>query len=192
MSRAFKNILCVTALLFAQSGTFGMEKTIDPAHEIGESVTITERSQLLSITPEQAKKIKSLRIENQDIDDEFCNFFLSKCCVFDSLYFYNCKIYGCALFWIDHADVLGCVNCNLTSDYASSVLRGISRWDYIETLDLSQNKLGEDAENFYSWMDHSIFGCISVERLILSDNGFSEEWKRKIVSCFGKFTSLVL
>ena len=169
-----------------------MEKTVDPAHEIGESLTITERSQLLSITPEQAKKIKSLRIENQDIDDEFCNFFLSKCCVFDSLYFYNCKIYGCALFWIDHADVLGCVNCNLTSDYASSVLRGISRWDYIETLDLSRNKLGEDAENFYSWMDHSIFGCISVERLILSDNGFSEEWKRKIVSCFGKCTSLVL
>ena len=51
-----------------------MEKTIDPAHEIGENVTITERSQLLSITPEQAKKIKSLRIENQDIDDEFVIF----------------------------------------------------------------------------------------------------------------------
>ena len=46
-----------------------MEKTIDPAHEIGENVTITDRSQLLSITPEQAKKIKSLRIENQVIDD---------------------------------------------------------------------------------------------------------------------------
>ena len=64
-SRAFKNILCVTALLSAQSGAFGMEKTVDPAHEIGEKVTITERSQLLSITPEQAKKIRSLRIENQ-------------------------------------------------------------------------------------------------------------------------------
>ena len=47
-----------------------MEKTEDPAHEIGENVTITERSQLLSITPEQAKKIKSLRIENQLIDRE--------------------------------------------------------------------------------------------------------------------------
>lgn len=40
-----------------------MEKTIDPAQEIGEYVTITERNQLLSITSEQAKKIKSLRIE---------------------------------------------------------------------------------------------------------------------------------
>ena len=50
-----------------------MEKTEDPAHEIGENVTITERSQLLSITPEQAKKIKSLRIENQVIDREAYN-----------------------------------------------------------------------------------------------------------------------
>ena len=44
-----------------------MEKFVS---EIGENVTITDRSQLLSITPEQAKKIKSLRIENQVIDDE--------------------------------------------------------------------------------------------------------------------------
>ena len=51
--------------MLAQSGAYGMEKTVDPAHEIGESLTITERSQLLSITPEQRKKIKSLRIENQ-------------------------------------------------------------------------------------------------------------------------------
>jgi hypothetical protein len=45
-----------------------------PAHEIGENLTITDRSQLLSITPEQAKKIKSLRIENQDIDSDFTVF----------------------------------------------------------------------------------------------------------------------
>ncbi len=43
---------------------------MDPSNEIGEEVTITERSRLLSMTPEEAKKIKSLRIENQLIDDE--------------------------------------------------------------------------------------------------------------------------
>ena len=46
----------------------------DSAKEIGKNVTITERSQLISITPEQIMKIKSLRIENQVIDDEFCDF----------------------------------------------------------------------------------------------------------------------
>ena len=52
-----------------------MKKTIDPAHEIGENLTITERSQLQSITPEQAKKIKSLRIEDQVIDGYFISDF---------------------------------------------------------------------------------------------------------------------
>ena len=50
---------------------------INPAQEIGENVIITERRQLLSITQEQAKKIKSLRIENQEIDDDFADFFMS-------------------------------------------------------------------------------------------------------------------
>ena len=47
-----------------------MKRPIDAAHEMGESVTITDRTQLLSLTPVQAEKIKSLRIENQVIDDE--------------------------------------------------------------------------------------------------------------------------
>ena len=51
-----------------------MSKTVEPTNENGENVTITERSQLLSITQEQAKKIKSLRIENQEIDFDFFEF----------------------------------------------------------------------------------------------------------------------
>ena len=43
---------------------------MNPANEIGGDVTITERSQLFSITQEEVEKIKSLRIENQVIDDE--------------------------------------------------------------------------------------------------------------------------
>ena len=169
-----------------------MKNEIDPAHEIGENVTITEKSQLLSITPEQEKNIKSLRIENLNIDFDFADFFLTKCGVFDSLYFYGCGIYGCELFDIDHSDNLGCVNCSLTSNLASFVLECISKWDFIKTLDLSQNKFGEDPEKFYSWMFNHIFGTITIENLILTDNGFSEEWKRKIVSTFEKYTNITL
>ena len=50
---------------------------LNPSQVNGENVTITDRSQLLSITPEQIKKIKSLRIENQNIDYEFFDLFLS-------------------------------------------------------------------------------------------------------------------
>jgi len=48
---------------------------LNSSQEIGENVTITDISQLQSITPEQAKKIKSLRIENQDINMDFLGFF---------------------------------------------------------------------------------------------------------------------
>ena len=156
-----------------------MKNEIDPAHEIGENVTITEKSQLLSITPEQAKNIKSLRIENLNKDFDFADFFWTKCKVFDSLYFYRCGIYGCELFDIDHSDNLGCVNCSLTSNLASSVLECISQWDFIKTLDLSQNKFGEDPEKFYSWMFNHIFGTITIENLILTDKVFLKNGKKR-------------
>ncbi len=94
--------------------------------------------------------------------------------------------------YVDHSDNLGCVNCSLTSNLASFVLECISKWDFIKTLDLSQNKLGEDPEKFYSWMFNHIFGTITIENLILTDNGFSEEWKKKIVSTFEKYTNITL
>ena len=45
---------------------------------------------------------------------------MSKYSKFESLYFYRCGIYGCGLFYVDSSDILGCVNCELTSDLASS------------------------------------------------------------------------
>ena len=149
MSRVFKNVLCVATLLVAQSGAFCMEKTVDPAHEIGENVTITERSQLLSITPEQAKKIKSLRIENQRLDYEF-RVFLGSLRELDSLHFYRCEVacnsivddvYGCS--------VLGFIDCALTSKDAVWILPRITAWDCIEILDLSHNMIGNDADIFF-------------------------------------------
>ena len=113
------------------------------------------------------------------IDFDFVDFFLEKSNEFDSLYFYGCEFVSGALFNVNHSDVLGCVNCDLTSDSAHSFIGCISQWD-IKTLDLSKNKFGEDPEKLYSWMFNSIFGVISIGNLILTDNGFSEEWKSKI------------
>ena len=159
--------------------------------EIGENMTITNRSQLLSITPEQSKKIKSLRIENQNINYDFFDLFLSLDDL-DSLYFYRCEIYSAVLFCLKSAAKLGVVDCNLTSDLASSVLPFISSWDYIETLDLSHNKLGYDPKQFYDWLYHSIIGAVSIGTIISSDNDLSEEWKHKIVACFQNYTNIIL
>ena len=48
---------------------------LNHSQEIGENVTITDIGQLQSITPEQTKKIKSLRIENKNINFDFLDFF---------------------------------------------------------------------------------------------------------------------
>ena len=66
-----------------------MTETLDPAHEIGEYLTITDKNQLLSITREQAKKIKSLRIENQTLDGEISLYALFPDDNIDQIYFDN-------------------------------------------------------------------------------------------------------
>ena len=57
---------------------------------IGEHVVIKERSQLLSIEYEQLQKIKSLRIENQIIDEDLW-FKITLIDKLESLYFLNCR-----------------------------------------------------------------------------------------------------
>ena len=47
-----------------------MKNQANTAKETLENVVITDQTQILSITPEKASRIKSLRIENQIIDEE--------------------------------------------------------------------------------------------------------------------------
>jgi hypothetical protein len=164
-----------------------MEKTIDPAHEIGENVTITERSQLLSITPEQAKKIKSLRIENQTIDDDFRDFLLS-INRFDSLYFYRCSVDCLTLSGVYQCNTLGFVDCSLTSMSVTFVLDELMRLEYVEILDLSNNRIGVDPEPFCQWWTRTISGVVGVKKLILSDNDFLDASKARVLSDFGKYS----
>ena len=76
-----------------------MEKNIDPEQEIEENVTISDQTQLSSITPEQANKIKSLRIENQVIDNNFFPFEIIYDNNIEQIYFDNCSFLESGL-WI--------------------------------------------------------------------------------------------
>ena len=153
---------------------------------IGENVTITGRAQLLTITPEQAKKIKSLKIENQVIDDDFLYFFKSLD-ILDSLCFYRCDIRA-SLYGVD----IGCymlklTECGLTSKNASFILSPTRSWPYIRILDLSGNNIGVDPEPFFEWIRTRFLGISSVDKLILSDNGFEASYINKIKSDFKKW-----
>ena len=163
-----------------------MEKTIDPAHEIGENVTITERSQLMSITPEQAKKIKSLRIENQVIDSDFCSF-LRSLNRLDSLCFYKCDDLDYVLGYVEHSDVLQFLDCSLTSKDATWCLSSILNWGHVEILDLTHNDIGIEPELFFSWLKTHLFGGVNIDKIVLSDNKFTEDDRHKALLFFEKW-----
>ena len=188
--RTFKDILCVTALLFVQGGAFGMEKTMDPAHEIGEIVTITDRSQLLSITPEQAKKIKSLRIENQVIDDEAYNAVAEFAADPEPVYFVNCsfsKIGEWVLGEFPSVSRVGFIRCNLSYDALEKLLHSNNPHNDLEVLDLTGNDLGKDPERFVAILKSSVYRVKKIEELILVDNGFDAGVVSLIKAALGWF-----
>ena len=160
--------------MFAQGGAFGMEKTVDPAHEIGENVTITERSQLLSITPEQAKKIKSLRIENQILDGGISFYALFPDDNIEQIYFNNCSFSGWDL-WIlssfPSVSRIGFTRCGLRGASLKKLLNSSNPYETMELLDLSGNNF-ETPLDFVDVFKSTVFGVRSIKTLVLSDNGF--------------------
>ena len=110
-----------------------IEKSINPAQEFGENVIITELRQTKSIISSgKFKKIKSLRLENQDIDEEV-RIFLSGLGGLDSLYFYKCKVDFLTLSNnVLYSDILGIVDCGLASRSDPLVLGPMIKWESVE------------------------------------------------------------
>ena len=148
--------------------------TIDSDHEIGDSLTITEESQFFSITPEQAKKIKSLRIENQTLDGGICLFAIFPYDNIEQIYFNNCSISGSDL-WIlssfPSVSRIGFTWCGLRCDSLKKLLCSSSPYQEMEILDLSGNNF-ENQKLFVDVFKETIFGIRFIKTLIISDNGF--------------------
>ena len=160
--------------MLAQSGAYGMEKTVDPAHEIGESLTITERSQLLSITPEQRKKIKSLRIENQIFKENLTLTFAFSGNDVEQIYFDSCSFQGKGLWALRNfpdATRIGFTRCGLSCYTLKELLDACNPYQSLELLDLSGNNF-EDPILFIEVLKRTIFCFKSLPRLIISNSGF--------------------
>ena len=69
-----------------------MKEQIDPTKDFGCDKTITDRNEFFIMPPQQAKQIKSLRVENQTIDNKISVNYND---IFhpdlEILYFYNCS-----------------------------------------------------------------------------------------------------
>ena len=145
---------------------------------IGEHVVIKERSQLsqlLSIEYEQLQKIKSLRIENQIIDEDLW-FKITLIDKLESLYFLNCnidaKIYLCD---VPEVSKIGFIKCGLTSEKLDEIFHSLPSYSYIDILDLSENKIGENPELFIETSEHCYSLARYIRALILFDNGFDKD-----------------
>jgi len=167
-----------------------MEKTVDPAHEIGENVTITERSEFLFITPEQGKKIKSLRIENQVIDDDSYYYITNLAANPEQLYFANCSFSDNGK-WIlcefPSVKKVGFIQCNLSYDTLKELLNSNNPHNDMDVLDLTGNDLGKDPERFVGILKDTFFRVKKIKELILVDNGFDASVVSKIKEALGWF-----
>jgi hypothetical protein len=124
----------------------------------------------LSITPEQAKKIKSLRIENQTLDGSSSLYELFPHDNLEQIYFDNCSFSGLGL-WIlrefPSASRIGFTRCGLRCDSLEKLLYS----GEMEVLDLSGNNF-ENPNLFVNVLREKIFRFRRLKTLIISDNGF--------------------
>ena len=157
-------------------------KQIDPYLKIGEEVTIIDRSQLLSITPEQAKKIKSLIIENQTIDNEFLliwdkNFNKKE---FDYLSFKHC-CFPCVtgIFCGMLVHNLEVIDCGLDEDDVYDIIHGVNPY-IINHLSLAMNSLSDPEGNIIDLFIRYVSGCWSAS-IDLSGNCFTDEFKSEVL-----------
>ena len=141
---------------------------------IGEHVVIKERSQLLSIKYEQLKKIKSLRIENQIIDEKLW-YKITSTDKLKSLYLLNCnidtEIYLCDVPYVSN---IGFIKCGLTSEKLDEIFHSLPSYSYIDILDLSENKLGQNPKLLIEIIEDCFRGAKHFKTLILFDNGFDK------------------
>ena len=146
--------------------------------EIGESITITNEKELMSITPEQVKKIKSVRIENQTFDSTRR---ITLSVVFshnniEQLFFDNCTFVGSGL-WVlcdfYSATRIGFIRCGLNCNDLIELLSSSNPYEDIEVLDVSENNF-ENKFLFVDALKDSIFRMKRIETLIISDNGFDQ------------------
>ncbi len=152
------------------------ELNLNQEEEIGESLTITNETELMSITPEQVKKIKSLRIENQTFDggEDFGVAFSNN--DIEQLFFDNCSFSDVGLWILSDfygAKRIGFIRCGLNCKDLDKLLSSSNPHQDIEVLDVSENNF-ENKFLFVEALKNSIYRVKRVKTLIISDNGFDQ------------------
>lgn len=148
-----------------------------------EDIHIYECEQFFQITPVQASSIKTIRIEDQEIDEDFCKRWteiLSKN-EFNDIRFDSCHFSSGSLYILDGltAMSLSIINSEITSKDACEILSYINPYS-IKSMDFSSNRLGLDEETFERGLTNYVSSRMSLDAFILTGNGFSEAFISRI------------
>ena len=120
------------------------------------------------MTPEEAKKIKSLRIEN--LTEVFAG-------DHDQVYFVVCSFDGDGkeiLRECPSASKIGLIRYNLSYEILKQLLYSNIPYNDFDVLDLTGNELAKEPEKFVEVLRKAIVIFKSIKELILVDNGFDE------------------
>ena len=161
------------------------------------SITITKIEQLIQLKENKIKKIKSFYFKNLIVDNKFLiNLMKLGLDDLDSFYFIECEFYELnILSAITYSRNVGFVRCGLSLDEIRVILDWIKDWKEMDTLDLSGNLLGKKPIEFFKYLNWNIWCAIYIKKFIISDNGFSAEFKVRMLEhneWFKSFEDIVL
>ena len=152
-------------------------------HKNINSITITESNQLFQLTQNQVKNVKSFFFNNLIIDNKFLKHLMKLSLDYlDSFYFIECTFYNLnVLSAVVYSKNAGFIRCGLSLEEIEIMLDWIKDWKKMDILDLSGNKLGRKPIEFFKYLNWNIWCGIFINKFILSDNGFSAEFKVRML-----------
>jgi hypothetical protein len=194
--KMFKNVIyticCAVALLSKMlmiENVAGMKSTI----QTDEIVRITERTQFLAMSLEQAVDIKSISFNGVEIDSDFTSHFSQVMNHhIDSLIFDSCRLamssnYSGLIDYDQPIVDLAIVDCNIVFEDLKEVLLRISPYT-VRRINLSNNGFMHDAKAFEQLLEDRVFGTMALDTLELRENGFSSDFIERITT---KYSSSV-
>ena len=103
--------------------------------------------------------------------------------IVDDFYFIECYFKDLnILSTINYSKNLGFIRCGLYFEDFAYLFSWFKDWNNLETLDLSGNKLGIQQMEFFKWLNMNLWNKIYINKLILSDNNFSEIFEQRMIS----------
>ena len=147
-------------------------------------IQISNSKQIYSLSSSKIKNIKSFYFQNLTIDGNILKQIMSLGLdIVDDFYFIECYFKDLnILSTINYSKNLGFIKCGLYLEDFAYLFSWFKDWNNLETLDLSGNKLGIQQMEFFKWLNMNLWNKIYINKLILSDNNFSEIFEQRIIS----------